>query len=166
MDLLDYLSAKLYEDQTNLRLNMNLLHPLVTGIVLADYKPVFWDAIKNSILNVDMSGVEHLKLCYYVFDLACLECFEPRLLHEVFSAKFILSEEHQEILLKLHQIVKILCPLYDGPLPSEDILESFKNMKQDKNKKFPLLAALEQAVGGDTYIQTNVKTSLEHYIGQ
>lgn len=110
--------------------------------------------------------MEHLKLCYYVFYLACLECFEPRLLHQVFSTEFIVSEEHQEILLKLYQIVKILCPLYKGPWPSEEILESFKNIKQNNNKKFPLLAALEQAVGGDIYIQTNVKTSLEHYIGK
>lgn len=36
MDLLDYLSAKLYEEQTNLTLDMNLLFPLVTGITLGN----------------------------------------------------------------------------------------------------------------------------------
>ena len=166
IDLLDYLSAKCYEDPDVLNLQADLLQPLITGLALADYKPVFWDVIKEPILNNEISKIDHLKLCHFVLHLACLECFEPMLLQEIFSIKHFISEEHKQILLRLYQIVKILCPWYKGIWPLKDLLDSFKNLQQNKTQNYPLLTALEQAVGGNAYIKTNVRTRLEHYIGK
>ncbi|XP_008216145.2 uncharacterized protein LOC100677888 [Nasonia vitripennis] len=162
IDLLDYLSAKCYEDPNVFNEESNVIQPLVTGLALADYKPVFWDVMKQPILSQEISKMEHLKLCYFALHLACLECFEPMLLKEAFSTKHIISEEHQQIILRLYQIIKILCPSYGGPWPSKDLLDLFKNSQL--NKDYPLLPALEQAIGGNVYIKTNVRTTMEHYI--
>lgn len=165
IDLLDYLSAKCYEDPNVFNEESDVIQPLVTGLALADYKPVFWDVMKQPILNQEISKMEHLKLCYLALHLACLECFEPMLLQEAFSTKHVISEEHKQITLRLYQIIKILCPSYDGSWPSKDLLDSFRNSQLDKSKDYPLLPALEQAIGGNVYIKTNVRTTMEHYIG-
>ncbi|XP_058805125.1 uncharacterized protein LOC131672131 isoform X2 [Phymastichus coffea] len=164
MDLLDYISALCYEDPNILNLDLNSLQPIVTGLALADYKPVFWDIMKENILNNVISKAENLQMCYFALHLACLECFNNTLLQEVFSMNNLYSKDHTKILLQLYQMVKVLYPSYKGPWPSKDVLVAFKTVQHNDNKDYPLLSALEQAVGGNAYIKTNVRTTLEHCI--
>ncbi|XP_014221106.1 uncharacterized protein LOC106648602 [Trichogramma pretiosum] len=164
MDLLDYISAKCYENPSLLGLDSDLLEPLVTGLAMADYKPVFWDAMIDPIMNNGIPDMKHLKLCDYSLNLACLECFDRKLYHKIFTEKRIISNDHLKILLRLFQVVKSLYPSYDGPWPSKIIMESFKNLPQSNYPNSPLLSALEEVLGDETYIISNVKTNLEHCI--
>lgn len=67
--------------------------------------------------------------------------------------------------LNLYQAVITLFPVYRGPFPSDDIIQSASALNGNHVEVFPLKAALEQAFGGSIYVLTKCYTKMGHFIG-
>jgi len=169
--LLEYLAAKCFEKPDLLKdATYAKLYNFLEGFVHADYKPVFWDTIRDAILANEAENKSTGKsLIRFALYLTALDCYNPSLLDKVFSYNIKNEEAHRDILarelLLLYQSVKTLYPMYEGPWPSQDTLEYITALDPIPSK-FSLKTALELALGGPLYIHNNLKTKLGHHIGE
>ena len=85
------------------------------------------------------------------------------LLYCLYFADYNLLDRLQ--LLLLHQAVVTLYPSYSGILPPQDIIETVIARNGDHVQQFPLQAALEKGMGGESYVWTRLVTKLGHFIG-
>ncbi|KYM97993.1 hypothetical protein ALC62_11339 [Cyphomyrmex costatus] len=171
---LEYLAAKCFE-QPNLLKNASYyrISIFLEGLINADYKPVFWDIIRDAILaNKVENKIFNRSMIKFALHLIALDCYSPSLISKVFYQIIKTNEPmkniHMRELLLLYQSIKTLYPMYNGPWPSQDILEHAVNI--DKTLLSPILptfslkTALELALGGPQYIHNNMKTKLGHDI--
>lgn len=169
---LEYLAAKCFQDPNLLKdASYFKVSIFLEGLNNADYKPVFWDIIRDAIFASEVENKFFRKsMIKFALHLTALDCYNPNLLKKVFSEniKIIIDKRKniyaKEILL-LYQSVKTLYPTYDGPLPSQEILEYAINISPTF-PKYSLKAALEVALGGPQYICSNLRTKLGHHIGK
>ncbi|XP_011701322.1 PREDICTED: uncharacterized protein LOC105458007 [Wasmannia auropunctata] len=172
--LLEYLAAKCFE-QPNLLKNASYFRIFIflEGLINADYKPVFWDIIRDAILANKMEiKVYNRSMIKFALHLIALDCYSPNLISKVFSQIIKTNEPMEDIyvreLLLLYQSVKTLYPMYNGPWPSHDILEHaisiHKTLLSPIFSTFSLKTALELALGGPQYVHNDLKTKLGHYI--
>lgn len=168
---LEYLSAKCFE-QPNLLKDASYfkLSVFLEGFVNADYKPVFWDTIRDAILASRIENKSFSRsMIRFALHLTALDCYNPKLLDKVFSQNIQNNEPLKDVyareLLLLYQSVKTLYPTYDGSWPSQDILE-YAIVLSPILPTFSLRSALELALGGPQYIHNNLKTRLGHHIGK
>ncbi|KMQ90714.1 fast kinase domain-containing protein 2 [Lasius niger] len=168
---LEYLAAKCFE-QPNLLKDASYfkLSIFLEGFTNADYKPVFWDTIRDAILANEVENKSFMKsMIRFALHLIALDCYSPKLLDKVFSQNIKSSNETmkniyaREILL-LYQSVKTLYPMYDGPWPLQDILEYATVSVSPVLPTCSVRAALELALGGSQYVHNDVRTRLGHYI--
>lgn len=171
---LEYLAAICFE-QPNLLKNATYLKISIflKGLINADYKPVFWDVIRDAIL-ANKVEVFNRSMIKFALHLVALDCYSPSLISKVFSQVIKPNEPikdiHMRELLLLYQSVKTLYPTYNGPWPSQDILEYaisiHKTLLSPILPTFSLKMALELALGGPQYVHNDLKTKLGHYIGK
>ncbi|XP_012226400.1 FAST kinase domain-containing protein 2, mitochondrial-like [Linepithema humile] len=168
--LLEYLAAKCFEQPDLLKDATYIkLFSFLEGFIYADYKPVFWDTIRDAILANQVENKSTGKsIIRFALYLTALDCYSPSLLSKVFSYNIKNNEEaYTDILaremLLLYQSIKTLYPMYEGPWPSQDTLEYITNLDPIM-PTFSLKAALELALGGPLYIHNNLKTKLGHHI--
>jgi len=173
---LEYLAAKCFEQPTLLKnASYFRISIFLEGLINADYKPVFWDVIRDAILaNKVENKVFNRSMIKFALHLIALDCYSPNLISKVFS-KIINTNEpmkniHMRELLLLYQSVKTLYPAYNGPWPSQDILEHaisiHKTLLGPILPTFSLKMALELALGGPQYVYNDMRTKLGHYIGK
>ncbi|XP_071562270.1 uncharacterized protein [Temnothorax nylanderi] len=171
---LEYLAAKCFE-QPNLLKNASYFRVSIflEGLINADYKPVFWDIIRDAILaNKVENKVFNRSMIKFALHLIALDCYSPSLISKVFSQIIKANESmrniHMRELLLLYQSVKTLYPMYNGPWPSQDILEHaisiHKTLLSPILPTFSLKTALELALGGPQYVHNDLRTKLGHYI--
>ncbi|KYN16616.1 PREDICTED: uncharacterized protein LOC108764067 [Trachymyrmex cornetzi] len=170
---LEYLAAKCFE-QPNLLKDASYFKVSIflEGLINADYKPVFWDIIRDAILaNKVENKIFNRSMIKFALHLIALDCYSPNLISKVFS-QIIKTNDAMDIhvreLLLLYQSVKTLYPMYNGPWPSQDILEHAVNIHRTLLSPilptFSLKTALELALGGPQYVHNNLRTKLGHYI--
>lgn len=170
--LLEYLAAKCFEQPDLLKdATYMKLFNFLEGFIYADYKPVFWDTIRDAILANEAEnksiGRSTIRFALY---LTALDCYSPSLLSKVFSYNIKYSNEaNKDILaremLLLYQSIKTLYPMYEGPWPSQDILEYITTL-DPISSAYSLKPALELALGGPLYVHNNLRTKLGHHIGE
>ncbi|XP_011631392.1 uncharacterized protein LOC105423363 isoform X2 [Pogonomyrmex barbatus] len=170
---LEYLAAKCFE-QPNLLKGASYfkISIFLEGLINADYKPVFWDTIRDAILaNKVEDKIFNNSMIKFTLHLIALDCYSPNLISKVFS-QVSMTETRKDIhmreLLLLYQSVKTLYPMYNGSWPSQDILDYAVNIhKTLLNPIFPtssLKSVLELALGGPQYVHNDLRTKLGHYI--
>ncbi|EFN64702.1 hypothetical protein EAG_06931 [Camponotus floridanus] len=167
---LEYLAAKCFQDPNLLKdASFFKVSIFLEGLNNADYKPVFWDIIRDAIFASEVENKFFRKsMIKFALLLTALDCYNPNLLKKVFSENIKIRIDKRkniyakEILL-LYQSVKTLYPTYDGPLPSQEILEYAFNISPTF-PKYSIKAALELALGGPQYICNNLRTKLGHHI--
>ncbi|XP_039315071.1 uncharacterized protein LOC105198482 isoform X1 [Solenopsis invicta] len=171
---LEYLAAKCFE-QPNLLKDASYFRVFIflEGLINADYKPVFWDIIRDAILaNKVENKVFNRSMIKFALHLIALDCYSPSLISKVFSQIIRTNEPmnsiHMRELLLLYQSVKTLYPVYNGPWPSQNILEHAINIHKTLLSPilptFSLKTALELALGGPQYVHNELRTKLGHYI--
>jgi len=168
--LLEYLAARCFE-QPYLLKNASYvdISIFIKGFINADYKPVFWDTIRDAILANNMKNKSFsISIIRFTLHMIALDCYNPNLLNKVFCydinnapMKNIVARE----LLLLYQSVKTLYPAYNGSWPSQNTIQYAINLDPILST-FSLKAALELALGGSQYIYNNLKTKLGHHIGK
>ena len=167
--LLDYLATKCFEQQDLIK-NADPTHLslFVSAMAMSDYKPVFWDTIQELILaNKFVPTYE--KLTELVYNLAILDCYSSKLIGIVFAQNIetvFMPPITKNRIVKLYQIVKTIHLGYDGPLPLENNPDDFFDWNQYNSRTFPLLSALNMAVGGSQFVRTKVGTRFGHFIGK
>lgn len=169
---LEYLAAKCFQEPNLLKeASYFKVSIFLEGLNNADYKPVFWDIIRDAIFASEMEYKFFRKsMIKFALLLTALDCYNPNLLKKIFSENIkIRTDKRKNIyakeILLLYQSVKTLYPTYDGPLPSQDILEYAINISPTL-PKYSIKAALELALGGPQYICNNLRTKLGHHIGK
>lgn len=171
---LEYLAAKCFE-QPNLLKDASYLRVFVflEGLINADYKPVFWDIIRDAILANKVNKFDGRSMIKFALYLIALDCYSPCLISKVFTQIIKTNEPmkniHMRELLLLYQSIKTLYPMYNGPWPSQDILEHAVSIQRTLHPILPtssLKMALELALGGPQYIHNSLRTKLGHYIGK
>lgn len=170
--LLEYLAAKCFEEPSLLKdTPHHKISVFLEGFINADYKPVFWDTIRDVILeNIEADNKSsNRSLIRFVLHLIALDCYSPSLLKNVFSITIGSSEPLRNVyareMLLLHQSVKTLYPMYHGPWPQQDLLE-YANTIKLTSRTHSLKPALERALGGPQYVHNDLKTKLGHCIGK
>lgn len=170
---LEYLAAKCFEEPNLLKdAPYFKLSIFLEGFINADYKPVFWDTIRDAILANEVENRPFRRsMIRFVLHLIALDCYSPKLLDKVFSQNIrsdseIMKNVYARELLLLHQSVKTLYPMYDGSWPSQDILEHATVAVNPVLPTRSVRAALELALGGPQYVHNDVRTKLSHCIGK
>lgn len=167
---LEYLAAKCFEEPNLLKdAPYGKVFIFLEGFINADYKPVFWDTIRDAILANEVENESFRKsMIKFALHLIALDCYSSNLLKKVFSENVKTNETMKKIyareLLLLYQSVKTLYPTYDGPWPSQDILEYATVNVNPILPTCSVRAALELALGGPQYIHNDLRTRLGHYI--
>ncbi|CAD6232088.1 GSCOCG00001739001-RA-CDS [Cotesia congregata] len=168
--LLDYVAAKCYEDNSIInKLNQFQILDMLCAMSLADYKPIFWDSLKDLLLNEKLLQFKHSVMVKTALFLASLDYYWPELINRIFEdencrSKNIATEAFFEIggnLLLLHHAVSNFSPDYTGKLLSDDILEAFRNTRTPPRNNYQLKSALELSLGGPQYIKTHVETEFK-----
>lgn len=138
------------------------------GLVNADYRPMVWDRIRDTILARDIENKFSRSLIRFTLHLTALDCYSPNLLRKVFFMDIKNNETMKSIyareLLLLHQSVRTLYPMYNGPWPSQEIIEYATTLRPTASA-CSFRAALERALGGPQYVHNDLRTKLGHYIG-
>ncbi|XP_032664876.1 uncharacterized protein LOC116841261 [Odontomachus brunneus] len=174
--LLKCLAAECSENPTLLKneSQKNMIS-LLQGFVNADYKPVFWDTIREAIIeniegncrSYDNYDKSNNLLSRFTLYLLALDYYNPDLLNKVFSRTIRTDETMRHIcieeILLLYQSVKALYPMYDGPWPQQNLLE-YANMNLNPALECSLKLGLERALGGSQYVHNDLKTKLGHHI--
>ncbi|XP_014486089.1 PREDICTED: uncharacterized protein LOC106750330 [Dinoponera quadriceps] len=170
MPLLEYLAGKCFENSSLLKgASYNKISTFLEGFINADYKPVFWDTIKDAILENIETDKRFFNRSFirFALHLIALDCYSTNLLRKVFSINVRLNEPMKNVyareMLLLYQSVKALYPTYDGPWPQQDLLEYANTIKLTP-PAHSLKPALERALGGPQYAHHNLKTRLGHHI--
>lgn len=173
---LEYLAAKCFEQPDLLKdASYFRISTFLKGLINADYKPVFWDVIRDAILASKVENkVYNKSMIKFALHLIALDCYSPSLISKAFSQIIQTNEPIEDIrvreLLLLYQSVKTLYPMYSGPWPSQSILKHAINIH--KTLLSPILptvslkTALELALGGPQYVHNDLRTKLGHYIGK
>lgn len=169
--LLEYLAAKCFEQPDLLKnASYKKLYNFLEGFINADYKPVFWDTIRDAILanEAENNRSTGSSICRFALYLTALDCYSPSLLNKVFSYDVKYNEKgNREFIAKemllLYQSIKTLYPMYEGPWPSQETLEYITNL-DPVPPAYSLRAALELALGGPFYVHNNLRTKLGHHI--
>ena len=166
--VLDYIGAKCFEDPAHLKTSLpEIIANLVTAFAQADYKPVFWDVIQESIMDERILEASITMIAYIARDLTALDCYCPKLVDKVFEHYAQRNSfTRRATVLLLYQAMATLYPQYPGPFPISRIFETPKKHLKTKIEDFPLLPSLECALGGSRYVQSNVKSKLAHHIGK
>lgn len=170
---LEYLATKCYNNPVLLKdASLKKLSIFLEGFVNADYKPSFWDTIKETIIETKIVITSlNRSLIKFALYLIALDCYNPDLLRIVFSIiiKDIKDESLKNVyaseMLLLYQSIKTMYPMYDGPWPQQDLLE-YVNMIKLIPPAYSLKPGLERALGGPQYVYNDLKTKLGHYIGK
>ncbi|XP_033216569.1 uncharacterized protein LOC117172594 [Belonocnema kinseyi] len=165
--LLDYLATKCFEQQ-DLIINADPKHltPFVSAMAMSDYKPVFWDTIRELIMANNFVPTFE-KLTELVHNLTILDCYSAKLIGRVFAQNTeteFMTPDTKSRIVKLYQIVKTIHLGYEGPCPLEKKPDDFFDWNQYNSRTFPLLPALNIAVGGSQFVKTKVGTKFGHFI--
>ncbi|KAJ9599840.1 hypothetical protein L9F63_009880, partial [Diploptera punctata] len=169
LPLIDYLTDKIINDpKIGETCTPSLLLAYTTGVANADYKPAGWDRIQHILSNnLRMSEKELIEFPWLrlALNFAALDIYSPELLQHVFQEEFLnkfLSRDYNFLdnlqLLLLYQAVLTLYPSYSGPLPPKSMIEKVIAINGENINHFPLQAALEQGMGGSSYVWTKLLT--------
>ncbi|KAL6417581.1 hypothetical protein ACFW04_013571 [Cataglyphis niger] len=167
---LEYLAAKCFEEPNLLKdAPYFKISIFLKGLTNADYKPVFWDTIRDAILANEVENKPFRKsMIRFALHLTALDCYSPNLIKKVFSENIKANDKMKDIyareILLLYQSTKTLYPTYDGPWPSQDILKYAIDNVSPILPTYSMRAALELALGGPQYIHNDLRTRLGHYI--
>ncbi|XP_046593812.1 uncharacterized protein LOC107224312 [Neodiprion lecontei] len=171
--LIDYVAAECYQNPVVLSKCSEInIRVLVIALATADYKPIFWETMQeiiSKIVDKDQFTSSALLLDFAV-SMAVLDCYNPRVIKEIFSENFLSTEmlknETQTSwnFLLLYQSIQTLCSTPVGKSPPERLLETAICYNTASVKNSSLLPALEQAMGGSQFVTSNLRTRLGHYI--
>ncbi|XP_011309417.1 uncharacterized protein [Fopius arisanus] len=166
--LLDYMSAKCFEDKRIISgANKYQIGSFFYALSQADYKPVFWDSIKESLMSEKLLDQNPGKLTKVGLYMASLDCLMPKLIEKVFTQFEVRSEGHtsaKKRFLLLYHAVKSGFHGYKGPWPSEDLLRGCENIPAVDREEYPLQDAIECALGGQQYVINQLKTKFGYYV--
>ncbi|XP_026469011.1 uncharacterized protein LOC113372888 [Ctenocephalides felis] len=171
---LDYVGQLIEENPERLSAGRpSIFITVVNALSLADYKTKHWETIETAILQNDIfiSGKDELPWTKCAAELASLDIFNHELLERIFSPTFLekfLSREFNVIdhfqILQLYQAVKTLCPSYDGPFPSQDIIKHAIALQNTPIEVTSIRTALIYALENERYVTNGVHSKLGHYI--
>lgn len=166
--LLDYLAAKCFEDPSIITTcTLRQVQCFVKGFALTDYKPVFWDIIRETLLASTVNRKFPVdSVLDFVLDLTALDCYHSEILEMAFRVNIMEIDRKQRDaetskLLNLYQTVKTLYPSYTGAWPDARDLES---VDSEYNRLYSLTPVLARALGGVQYVQTHLRTKLGHFV--
>lgn len=164
--LLDYIAAKCFEDPNLLTAaNSSTIQCIIDGLKIADYKPVFWDTIREALMTSEFVDKLKSDVITNAVHLASFDVYSSPLL----SKAFILATDTKMTsamatrILLLYHLVKLNCPEYDGPWPSKEFIDKFSAFHDCPAEHYPAKRALESALGGPQYVITRIKTSIGYY---
>lgn len=169
--LLEYLAGRCFERPKLLKdLTCHKIYIILEGFINADYKPVFWDTIKDIMLeNIETEEIPNKLYIRLVLYLIALDCYNPHLLKKSFSINIKSNDPKKDIyareILLLYQSVKTMYSTYAGPWPQESLLEYANTIKLTP-PAYSFKPALERALGGPQYVHNDLKTKLGHHIGE
>uniref|UniRef100_A0A6V7MFC3 RAP domain-containing protein n=1 Tax=Bracon brevicornis TaxID=1563983 RepID=A0A6V7MFC3_9HYME len=163
--LLDYIAAKCFEKPELLNNATKYdLKSILYGLSLAEYKPVFWETMKDSMMNknlLDFPLPILTKICVY---LMSLDCYWPELIEKIFTTFEIKHDDHSSLKTRftiIHSAVKNDYPQYSGAWPNYEVIEKSAISPNLKEEHFEVLkTAVECSLGGPQYIHTNLSTKL------
>lgn len=146
---------------------------LVTGLAAAKHKNIFWKNIQRVFTDNDhILNYHHKTLLLLAANLIVLDFYPVRILEKLFNTDYDYSQESylNWTFVKIYQSIKTN-PNYNGPMPKESQIESFKKMheitlKHRQNIDLPLEKYLEKSLGGSQYVTSNVATKLFHSLGK
>lgn len=166
-DLLNYLSGQVYVEKEieGKYISDEILFKMLEGFADLQFKPLCWDMFSSTFKKDEILNYRRQRLIYRAYHLACLGCYEPRMLEKIFESDFDFGTKRymHHNFLRLYQILKTL-PGYNGPWPSQRQVEMFETLIRE-NIGYPFYTSLLEGLGGPKYIKTNVRTKLYHQIG-
>ncbi|XP_018322928.1 uncharacterized protein LOC108735467 [Agrilus planipennis] len=171
--LMNYVSSKC-ENNPDLILNGNpkAVFILCTAIASTDYRPPQWETLKKQIYRTEcfenclQTDVHLLKLCSTLCILNIFkedvfeQCLKEDYIQSIIKRSNVSDIKH---FLTILQTILIFKPEYAHLLPPKHFIEEFVN-KYEPVSDFPLEAPLQKALGGGTYVASNMKTKLGHHI--
>ncbi|GLV33272.1 XNP [Carabus blaptoides fortunei] len=173
--LLDYISTLCHTDHTlvsdSTPWNMFIL---VSGFAGTDYRPRYWESIRQGILENEnlYKARRDFNWIKFTTRLAMLDLFIPRVLEKAFRHEYVEKIVQDGVfinclhLLTLFQTISTLHLEYSTLLPTvEQINTAIKHVyKLTIDEYRPLHAALERGFGDKSYVLTNVTTKLGHIL--
>ncbi|XP_043273878.1 uncharacterized protein [Venturia canescens] len=165
--LLDHIAEKLFKNGTlSEEYSVMEITSFVCGCAIAEYKPVPLDLVEELVTSdrVPQLIYNQSPLLKLSVSLLALDVYCPELIKKTFeecNGINTLKGRRKAKVLFLYQAIKTLYPQYSGPWPCDDIAEFGLRYEF---LDFPLRASLEAAVGGSTYVISNIRSTLGHII--
>ncbi|KZC11231.1 hypothetical protein WN55_02322 [Dufourea novaeangliae] len=169
--LLDFLTEKCTEDSNILKTcsHQTIFH-FIRALGIANYKPQHWFTVQsiivNSFLNQNLPIGYVAKVTFYLLSLGC---YDEQLLENIFTLYYCNHSHVKDVrtlnnILQLHQCVKSLYPCYDGITLSKNIIDALLSQTDRKIVSFSLADHLEEILGGNRYVKSNLRSKLGHHV--
>ncbi|XP_015109298.1 uncharacterized protein LOC107036077 [Diachasma alloeum] len=166
--LLDYMAAKCFEDKSILtNANKYQISSFLHSLSRADYKPVFWDSVKESLMSEKLLDQNVGWLLKPALWMASLDCYWPKLIAKIFTEFEIRGERYTSAMkriLLLYHTVKSSCPEYQGPWIADNVLRYCEKVPVVEKTEYPLREAIQCALGGPQYVLTSLGTKFGYYV--
>lgn len=142
----------------------SIIFTLVSAFSLANYTPMNWDVMSQSIAKSKLlrNPTNNLPWLKFVLEFISLGSLSENLLIKIFSDDFLtafLARDNPTLdylqLLSLHQIISILHPNYCGPLPDTKYIDRAIEILKKKEPS-PLGESLKCAFGEDFVVNRTV----------
>lgn len=170
LGLLNYLSAKFYETRIMNQIESfeerKNLCTLFFGLALARHKPYFWLELLSTLTKPYILYLDSFTLCHFAQSLACLSCYDNRILEKVFQPQCNYSTNLYSLwtFCNLCNYLTTL-PTYDGPVATKEQLKSLEGLNYPRTY-YPIRETLEKLVGGPKFLLTDVWSKLHHRLGE
>ncbi|XP_063991543.1 uncharacterized protein LOC135169990 [Diachasmimorpha longicaudata] len=166
--LLDYMAAKCFQDKSILKnADKHQISSFLLSLSEAEYKPVFWDSIKESLMSEKLLEINVGKLSKVAMWMASLDLYWPKLIARTFTGFEIRGEKStsaRKRLLLLYYAVKSECPEYKGPWMADHVMKYCKEVPCLDRTDYPLKEAIECSLGGPQYVLTKLRTRFGYYV--
>lgn len=165
--LLNYTGEKLLEEKEHGTIDYYFLMSYIEALAQANRKVERWSEIMEIFESQDFKDYinsSKLPLVNFAKDLAVLDYYNHDLLKHVFEnpSSSLTASEKNPIL--LNAFTRVFHPEYPGPYLSEDIIVKYLEKGDDSLPLDLVNKCLSEAVGGEQFRLTQVKTKLGHHI--
>ncbi|KAK9752661.1 RAP domain [Popillia japonica] len=172
-NLLDYISEKCRENSDLIENGDPILtYNVIRGCALTDFRPKYYDKIKEYFLNIknfDNFVGKRLHLPALQAALCVLDIYVPVILQKVLNEEYLTDifkknyfSDFENILL-ITQAIKTFKPELSEYLPSEEFIRMVKS-KIKPVADYPLEGALLHVFGSDKFVKTPALTRMLHHI--
>ncbi|KAI4468622.1 fast leu-rich domain-containing [Holotrichia oblita] len=172
-NLLDYISKKCSENSELIENGDPILtYNVIRGCALTDFRPKYYDKIKEAFLNIknfDNFVGKSLHLPALQAALSVLDIYVPAIVKKVLNEEYLMDifkkkyfPDFENVLL-ITQAIKTFKPELSNYLPTEEFIRMVKsNIKPVTD--YPLEGSLLHVFGSEKFVKTPALTRMLHHI--